>query len=219
MNKFNRNPLSLLRKYIPKVLKGYIHLIVSVLEIPTGTRYKTIKRVVYHLDYRVLKATGFQDYKYINIFREIFPINKNKVKDSEVKYEIIGDIEIGKNSQYVASSTSINFSNIINLFNGKNIDTIVITDADGNKPEILYDATGYLNVGKKFVDNINSWRRQRQAARLTGNPETLRQMGYFQEQPPGNDRHLIDKMRRMDLNYQEPPERLFDFGKNKKIKV
>jgi len=209
-----KNPLSLLRKYIPMVLRGSIHMIVSVLEIPTGTRYKTPKRVVYHLDYYVLKATGFQDYNYVNVVREIFPINRDPLKDSEAKYEIIGDIGIGGNSQYVTDATSINLDKIIRLFIRKNIDTIVITDRNGDNVKILYDATGYLEVGKRFLENTNSWRRQRLAAELTGNPETLRQMGYFEEQP-GDDRKLIEKLRRE--SYEEPPQRIFDFGKRSRF--
>ena len=94
----------------------------------------------------------------------------------------------------------------------------MITDRNGYNVKILYDATGHLDVGKKFVDNINSWRRQRQAARITGNPETLKQMGYFNPEE-NDDTHLIRKMRLMDLNHQEPPERLFDFGKNKHLNL
>ena len=30
------------------------------------------------------------------------------------------------------------------------------------------------------------------------------------------DRKLIEKMHQTDLNYEEPPERLFDFGKKNK---
>ena len=210
-----RNPFQILRKNIPKVLNNTIHMIISVYEIPIGTRYKTPKRVVYHLNFTRLKATGFQDYKYIQVSRETFPINKNPVKDRQAKYEIVGDFEIGRKGEKVYEST--NPLNIIkNVFIKKNIDTIVITDRYGDKPEILYDATGYHDIWKKYINNLKSWRLQRQASMITGDPNTLHQMGYFNVNE-NDDRHLIEKMHLMDINYQEPPQRLFDFGKRKLI--
>ena len=212
MSNVKRNPLEIMRKTLPRVLNGGIHMIISVYEIPQNTqrKYTTLKRVVYHLYGGRRQRGAFQGFApTINTRREIFNINKNKVKDSEDKYEIIGDAQFSPNSDFMGFSFIL--KGILIPFSNKLIDTICIADRDGSNVKILYDATGHLEVGKKFVENIKSWRRVNQAARITGNPQTLKQMGYFNEQQ--DDSHLIRKMRLMDLNHQDPPERLFDFGK------
>jgi len=208
-----RNPLSLLRKNLPRVLNGGIHMIVSVIEIPTGTRYKTPKRVIYHLYGGQRQLGAFQGFApTINERVEIFNINKNKERDSRAKYEIIGDTQFDRtSSKYLGFS--FNIENVLRSFNNKLIDTVVIANPDGSNVKILYDATGHLEVAQRFINNTNSWRRQRLAAELTGNPETLRQMGYFNTEEP-DDRQLIEKLRRE--SYEEPPQRLFDFGKKKR---
>jgi len=217
MANVKRNPLEIIRKNLPSVLNGSIHMIISVYEIPQNTKrkYTTIKRVIYHLYGGRRQRGAFMGFApTINERREIFNINKNKVKDSQDKYEIIGDAMYSNSADYM--SFSFNIAKVLYRFNNKNIDTVCITNRNGDNVKILYDATGYLEVGKKFVENIKSWRRVNQAARITGNPNTIRQMGGFNVDE-NDDTHLIRKMRRMDLNYQEPPERLFDFGKKKKI--
>jgi hypothetical protein len=208
-----RNPLEILRKNLPRVLNGGIHMIVSVIEIPTGTRYKTPKRVIYHLYGGQRQLGAFQGFApTINERVEIFNINKNKERDSRAKYEIIGDTQFDRtSSKYLGFS--FNIENVLRSFNNKLIDTVVIANPDGSNVKILYDATGHLEVAQRFINNTNSWRRQRLAAELTGNPETLRQMGYFNPEE-SDDRQLIEKLRRE--SYEEPPQRLFDFGKKKK---
>jgi hypothetical protein len=195
-------------------------MIISVYEIPQNARrkYTTIKRVVYHL-YGGRRQRGvFMGFApTINERREIFNINKNRIKDSQDKYEIIGDAQFSTSSEYM--SFSFNIAKVLNRFSNKNIDTVCITNNNGDNVKILYDATGHLEIGKKFVDNIKSWRRINQAARITGNPDTFVQVGHDFDKFDQDDSALIEKMRRMDLNYEEPPERLFDFGKKKGSKV
>jgi len=94
MSNVKRNPLEIIRKNLPSVLNGSIHMIISVYEIPQNTKrkYTTIKRVVYHLYGGRRQRGAFMGFApTINERREIFNINKNKVKDSQDKYEIIGD--------------------------------------------------------------------------------------------------------------------------------
>ena len=214
MSNVKRNPLEIIRKNIPKILNGGIRMIISVYEIPQSSRYTTTKRVVYHL-YGGQRRSFLGIQRFIYLTREIFNINKNKVKDNISKYEIIGDADTS-NSENINTYRENQINDLLYFFENKNIenkniDTICTTNSERGNVKILYDATGHLEVGKRFVDNVNSWRRVNQAARITGNPQTLKQMGYFNKQK--DDRHLIEKMRLMDLNHQEPPQRLFDFGK------
>jgi hypothetical protein len=188
------NPLSIIRKNLPKVLNNTHSMIVSFIGTPDDyyirskrQKIKTPKLVCYYI-YNNIKDN------FIDIKREIYNINKKKPDE---KYEIVGDFSVvdqlynykglriiqgdkSRENEYIAKLLIFLDQNITM------IDTIcIIKNPDHEEIDILYD-TGYLNVAKRWLEIHKSWMDLKKQAQFEGNPERLKAQGYFNEiEEPG----------------------------------
>jgi hypothetical protein len=84
------NPLSIIRKNLPKVLNNKYSMIVSFIGTPDDFYIRGIRQ-----KFRTPKLVCYYIYNnnnnYINIKREIYKINK---KNPDEKYEIVGDFSV-----------------------------------------------------------------------------------------------------------------------------
>ena len=67
------------------------------------------------------------------------------------------------------------------------IDTIcIVKNPDHEEIDILYDRTGSLNVAKRWYEIHKSWMDLKKQVQIEGNPERLKEQGYFNEiEEPG----------------------------------
>ena len=228
-----KNPLEILRKKLPFVINGKSNLIISIIE-PINLKAKTVKynRTCYYIFKYIYTAFNGVHYPRIKITKMSFPIKKRKYPD-QIKYEIVGDF-VGKehDAEYIAVYNidrnrfdPINYNSntlVLNFFNEKNvIDTICITNnPENNNVKLLYDATGHHELGYKWKENTDYWKRIRIAAKLTEHPNVIKEQDIDMFEPEPDDRKLINKMHRMQLNEPAQPmytfeHSTFEFGKRK----
>jgi hypothetical protein len=93
--------------------------------------------------------------------QEDYKITKNN------KYGIVGDFE-AEEMEYVGTFTQI--KGLISFFDSIKIDTICINN---KKIRLLYDATGHINIGQKWLDIYKYWVNLRKQAEIEGHPDNL----------------------------------------------
>jgi hypothetical protein len=168
-------------------------MIISVIEIPNdfsrrgiGKKYTTPKLVCYYIHNRN---------NFLKIKREVYNINKRTPYE---KYEIVGDfsvaneIPVHKSVRIIPGDKGDENYFIVELLKSLEykihlIDTIcIIKNPDHEEIDILYDRTGSLNVAKRWYEIHKSWMRLKNQAKFEGNPERLKEQGYFNEiEKPG----------------------------------
>jgi len=207
------NPINLLKKYLSRLSE--FSIIVSTIQVPntnwTGGETKDNKRVCYYIH-----ESDVREIPMVYIRAEIFPIT-----DEQNKYDVIGyfveepsiNVTI---SRYTKYNNRKKFPvNALKYFDERHslIDTIcIVKNTDLDEIKLIYDRTGYGNIAQQFMDKYRHWSRIKLASRITGNPEALKQMGYFEPQEDQDDRKLIEKLR-AEKYEPPPPGGPFSFGK------
>ena len=164
----------------------------------------------------------------------------NKIKSDRSKYTLITSAKYisrlfpyFKTSAYTAASIkkiikSFDFEDPNNPLNNDPkypynylfIDTICITDSVGKNPEIVYDRTGHIDLGKKYKQKSQYWSGERKLAQRIFEPRFLQERGYFD--PNGNTDLVypdIEVERLNSLRQESDPYysgSLFDFGRRRK---
>ena len=221
-----KNPYKILRTQMPLVLNGSNNLIVSIISPVIkhgnlGTSSSVPNKFNRNCYYVFRHINNVTQQPEIRIRYMEFLIKKGKKHDND-KYEIIGDFLGHDPDAFIPGSigAQIRFDfieRIIKFFVGlRDIDTICITNNSNDNVKLLYDATGHRELGYKWKENVDYWKRQRIAGKLTSHPNVIKQQGKFDMyEPEQDDRELINKMHRMQLNEPAQPAYTFEFGKRK----
>jgi hypothetical protein len=102
------------------------------------------------------------------LFKNAWIIRREDYKNTKSnKYEIVGDFEV-EDLTYVGTFTQI--TGVLSFFDSIKIDTICI---NCEKIQILYDATGHINIGQKWLGIYKYWVNIKKQAEIEGHPDNL----------------------------------------------
>jgi len=240
-----KNPLYFLRKYLPSVSRGEKIIIMSVLN-----RVNKPVRIMYYMSFTD-HIDGQYIPNGVALMRQNFSIPElnskndpvlNKVSLDKQKYSLITNAgyisrlvpyykttltmssikKIIKNFDYEDPNNPL-YNNPKYPYNYLYIDTICITDSVGKNPEIVYDLSGHIDLGKEYKQKSQYWSEQRKLAERIYEPTFLQERGYFDPNGnvdlvyPDSETERINRLREEPDPYYEGS--LFDFGPRRKIRL
>jgi hypothetical protein len=143
--------LQVLCKNFPHVLNGKYSMIISKI---VNVHSKSTRSCYYLSD-----INGG-----LVVHRGVYKITKNN------KYEIVGDFEA---EDLIYLGKVLTCKSLLLFFDKIKIDTICVKCVNCEKIQILYDATGHLNIGQKWLGIYKYWVNIKKQAELEGHPDNL----------------------------------------------